>query len=135
MTSERSRTSADHSDIIVTLEHDLIEAQRARDESRLQRLVGDDFTMTAGVPGREVRSRSDWIDIALHRYEITEFEFEELVVQCYGSCAVARSRFRQRATLDGSRRNTAYRITDVWVFDEPLGWRVQARHTQRVEGD
>jgi ketosteroid isomerase-like protein len=119
---------------IIELEHGLMTALQHRDAAALKRYVGDDYTMTAGVTGREVRTREDWMRIGLEEYVIDEFEFEEMVVQHYGTCAIARSRFRQRAEMNGSRRNSTYRMTDVWIRNGDV-WQIQARHSQRVEGD
>jgi ketosteroid isomerase-like protein len=119
---------------IVNLEHRLMTAMQERDAAFLERTVGADYTMTAGVPGREVRNRSDWIDIALNQYVLEGFTFEELHVQLYPGCAVARSRFTQEASMNGSPRNSTYRMTDVWI-NAGEQWQIQARHSQRVAGD
>ena len=119
---------------VVALEVGLMTALQRRDAAALERYLGADYTMTAGVPGREVRNRADWLEIALSEYVLDDFTFEELVVQRYPGCAIARSRFTQRASMNGSPRNSTYRITDVWV-PGPAGWQVQARHSQRVAGD
>lgn len=116
------------------LEVGLMTALQQRDAAALERYLGADYTMTAGVPGREVRNRADWLEIGLHEYVLDDFTFEEMTVQLYPGCAVARSRFTQRASMNGSPRNSTYRITDVWV-PGPDGWQVQARHSQRVAGD
>ena len=60
--------------------------------------------------------------------------FEELVTQDYGTCAIVRSRYRQRARMGEQARNTTYRMTDVWVRGDH-GWQLQARHAQPVAGD
>jgi ketosteroid isomerase-like protein len=119
---------------ITDLEHGLMTAMQKRDAAFLERTVGADYTMTAGVAGREVRNRSDWIDIALTQYVLDDFTFEELHVQIYPGCAIARSRFTQQASMNGSPRNSTYRMTDVWIPSEGE-WQIQARHSQRVAGD
>lgn len=126
-------TSEVADDAIVGLEMELMGALQRRDASILERLVGADYTMTAGVPGREVRTRGDWLRIGLEEYLIDEFEFEEMHVQRYGDCAIARSRFRQRASMNGKPRSSTYRITDVWIRSAGE-WQIQARHSQVVEG-
>ena len=119
---------------ITELEHGLMTAVQKRDVAFLERTVGTDYTMTAGVTGREVRNRTDWIDIALTQYVLDDFTFEEMHVQLYAGCAIARSRFTQQASMNGSPRNSTYRMTDVWVPTDGE-WQIQARHSQRVAGD
>jgi ketosteroid isomerase-like protein len=65
---------------------------------------------------------------------IEEFDFEELAVQLYGPAAVVRSRYRQRGAMGAERRDTTFRMTDVWVRHDD-GWRLHVRHAQPVEGD
>jgi ketosteroid isomerase-like protein len=74
------------------LEHQWLEAVRKRDVERLDRLLGEEFTLTTGRPGNEVRSREDYLEIARDRYVIESFEFEELEVLPYGHVALVRSR-------------------------------------------
>lgn len=119
---------------IVELEHTVIEAVQRRDRALLEELLGDDFTLTTGRPGQEVRSRHEWLDVTASEYVIDDYRFEELTIQHYGGCAVARSRYRQHGHMGERPRNSVYRMTDVWVRG-PDGWRLQARHAQPVEGD
>lgn len=119
---------------IIELEHQVIRATQARDTEVLERLLGDGFTLTTGRPGKEVRARDEWMRVTEHRYEIDDYEFEELTVQAFEGCAIARSRYRQQARMGDLARNTVFRMTDVWVL-MPDGWKLQARHAQPVEGD
>ncbi|MBW3658910.1 MAG: nuclear transport factor 2 family protein [Actinobacteria bacterium] len=119
---------------IAELERTFMDAVRDRDMARLERLLGGDFTLTTGRRGREVRSRAEWLEVTDREYVIDDYAFEELEVQHYGSCAIARSRYRQVGRMGGERRDGAYRMTDVWVR-MPDGWRLQARHAQPVAGD
>ncbi len=121
-------------DDISELEHEVIRAVQARDMDALERLVGDGFTLTTGRPGKEVRSRDEWMRVTELEYVIDDYEFEELTVQPYEGCAIARSRYRQRARMGDRSRNTVFRMTDVWVQMSD-GWKLQARHAQPVEGD
>jgi ketosteroid isomerase-like protein len=119
---------------IEELEHRLMRAVADRDREELCQLLGEDFTLTTGRPGAEVRSREEWLSVTMGDYVISSFEFEQLVVQHYGHCAIARSRYRQAGAMGGARRNTTYRMTDVWVRTA-AGWRLEARHAQPVDGD
>jgi ketosteroid isomerase-like protein len=127
-------TDAASASEIVRLEHACMNALQARDLDTLERLLGHDFTLTTGRPGHEVRGRSEWLAVSRDDYRLEEYAFEELEVQHYGTCAVARSRFRQRGAMGDEPRNTTYRMTDVWVR-MPDGWKLQARHAQPIEGD
>lgn len=119
---------------ITDLEMAFIEAVQRKDIDLLERLLGEDFTLTTGRPGKEIRSRHEWLRVTEHEYVIEEHEFEELVVQDYGTCAVARSRYRQQGRIGQEARNTTYRITDVWIRMND-GWKLQARHAQPVQGN
>lgn len=121
-------------DDIIELEHEAIRAVQTRDMDALQRLVGEDFTLTTGRPGKEVRSRDEWMRVTELDYVIDDYDFEELVVQPYDGCAIVRSRYRQQARMGDRARNTVFRMTDVWI-ETSDGWQLQARHAQPVEGD
>ena len=109
-------------------------AVKSRDMETLELLLGDDFTLTTGRPGREVRSREDWLVVTQREYVVNHYDFEELEVQDYGTCAIVRSRYRQLARMGDQPRNTTYRMTDVWI-QMRTGWQLQARHAQPVEGE
>lgn len=121
-------------DDIIELEHEVIRAVQARDIDALERLLGDGFTLTTGRPGKEVRSREEWIRVSELEYVIDDYNFDELTVQRYDGCAIVRSRYRQQARMGHLPRNTVFRMTDVWVQTSD-GWKLQARHAQSVEGD
>lgn len=121
-------------DEIVDLATSFMDAVQRKDVDQLGRLLGDDFTLTTGRLGKEVRSRAEWLQVTEHDYEIEAYEFEELVVQHYGDCAVARSRYRQTGRMGAQSRNSTYRMTDVWVRMAD-GWKLQARHAQPIQGD
>lgn len=125
----------DPADEIVEAETQIMDALRQRDRDTLETLVGDDFTLTTGRPGAEVRSREEWLRVAVESYVLEDYEFEEITVQLYGDAAIARSRYRQRGALGDERRDTTYRMTDVWIRDSEGVWRLEARHAQPVEGD
>ena len=117
---------------IERLEVELMTALQQRDLATLEELLGDDFTLTTGRPGAEVRTRDEWLRISAGEYVVHDFVFEELVVQAYDGCAIARSRYRQRAEMAGQPRDGAYRMTDVWI-ETATGWRLQCRHAQPLD--
>jgi ketosteroid isomerase-like protein len=116
------------------LEERFMKAVAARDMATLEALVGRDFTLTTGRPGAEVRSREEWMRITSTSYVLEAFSFEELVVLVYPGCAIVRARYSQTGSMDGQRRDSTFRMTDVWV-GEPGRWQLQARHAQPIEGD
>ena len=115
MSWSHARKTVPDIDEITGLETALIQAVQRKDIDQLERLLGEDFTLTTGRAGSEVRSREEWLRVTEREYVIEEHEFEELIVQHYGTCAVARSRYRQLGRMGQQARNTTYRMTDVWV--------------------
>ena len=86
---------------LIRLEHAWMEAVRSRDVAFLDDLLGEEFTLTTGRPGNEVRGRQEYIDITRERYVIEDFQFEDLDVHIYGDAAMVRSRYAQRGSMDG----------------------------------
>ena len=114
------------------LEHRWVEAVRDRDHETLERVLGEEFTLTTGRPGNEVRSRAEYMEIARDRYVIESFEFTELEVRTYGHVAIVRSRYRQTGSMDGAERNQTYLMTDVWVRRAGR-WQAVTRHVSPLE--
>jgi ketosteroid isomerase-like protein len=109
------------------LEVEFMEAVKRRDISYLDGVLGENFVLTTGRPGAEVRSREEWLEVTWNRYRIESFEFEWLRVEAYGDAAVVRSRYRQSATMDDQDRSSAYLMTDVWIRREGV-WQLVTRH-------
>ena len=114
------------------LEHQWVEAVRDRDHETLERVLGEEFTLTTGRPGNEVRSRAEYMEIVRDRYVIESFEFTELEVRTYGHVAIVRSRYRQTGSMDGAERNQTYLMTDVWVRRAGR-WQAVTRHVSPLE--
>jgi hypothetical protein len=92
-----------------------MEAVRDRQLGWLDEHLGDEFTLTTGRPGAPVRGRAEWLAITGGRYEIDELAFDEIEALDYGATGVVRSRYRQRGSMDGERRDQVFLMTDVWV--------------------
>lgn len=92
-----------------------MEAVRDRDVEWLAERLGPEFTLTTGRPGAPVRGRDEWLAITRDRYVIEEFSFDELEVLDLGPVGVARSRYRQRGSMDGDDRTQTFLMTDVWA--------------------
>jgi ketosteroid isomerase-like protein len=109
-------------------ERELQAAVAARDVAALERLLGQEFTLTTGRPGNEVRGRAEYLGITASRYAIDEYRFEELeVIELGPGAAVVRSRYVQRGSMDGADRSQPFLMTDVWAR-RPAGWQLVTRH-------
>jgi Domain of unknown function (DUF4440) len=90
-------------------------AVRDRELDWLDRHLGSEFTLTTGRQGAPVRGRAEWLEITADRYVIEEFHFNAFEALDYGEVGVVRSRYRQRASMDGDDRTQEFLMTDVWV--------------------
>jgi ketosteroid isomerase-like protein len=124
----------DNYDEIEGLTWRFMRAVQERDMDLLEELLSDDFTLTTGRPGAEVRTRAQWLRNTERHYRIFEFSFDELIVQRYSDCAAVRSRYRQNGVMGHSPRNSVFRMTDLWVLHRE-GWKLHVRHAQPIEGD
>jgi ketosteroid isomerase-like protein len=109
-------------------ERELQAAVAARDLPTLDRLLGQEFTLTTGRPGNEVRGRAEYLEITASHYIIDEYRFDELeVIELGPGAAVVRSRYAQRGSMDGADRTQPFLMTDVWAH-RPAGWQLVTRH-------
>ena len=114
------------------LEHEWMRAVRDRDIAFLDAVLAEEFKLTTGRRGAEVRGRQEWLDITRDRYVIEEFSFSELEVLPLGDAAVVRSRYRQRGRMDDQDRTQEFLMTDV--FARRVGeWRAVTRHISPLE--
>jgi acyl-CoA thioester hydrolase len=121
-----TRVAPEHE--LATLEHELQQAVADRDLARLERLLGPEFALTTGRPGHEVRGRAEYLDVTANSYRIESFDFESLeVLELGAQAAVVRSRYVQRASMDGADRSQPYLMTDAWTR-RPGGWQIVSRH-------
>lgn len=112
---------------LARLEAEFMEAVKRRDVAYLDRMLGENFVLTTGRTGAEVRCRQEWLEVTRESYRIESFEFEWLRVEVYGDAAVVRSRYRQKAKMGGVDRTGSYLMTDVWVRQQE-GWLLVTRH-------
>jgi ketosteroid isomerase-like protein len=112
---------------LAALEDAFMRAVQGRDMDFLERSLGEEFTLTTGRPGAEVRSRAEWLEITRGSYVIESFEFEELDARVYGEAALVRSRYSQRGRMGEADRSTTYLMTDVWV-QRDRRWQLVTRH-------
>lgn len=112
---------------LARLEGEFMEAVKRHDVDCLERMLGENFVLTTGRAGAEIRSRQEWLKVTRRSYRIESFGFEWVRVEAYGEAAVVRSHYYQRATMEGLNRTGSYLMTDVWVRREGT-WRLVTRH-------
>ena len=105
-----------------------MKAVAERDVSWLERHLGEEFSLTTGRPGAEIRSRAEWLAVTRDRYVIESFEFSAIDVRTYGHVAVVAVRYRQSGSLDGRDRSSEYLMTDVWIRRKG-SWQLVSRHS------
>jgi hypothetical protein len=93
---------------------------------------GEEFTLTTGRPGAEIRQRQEWLDITRERYVIEAFRFESLDVRVYGDAAVVRSRYAQKGRMGNRDRDQTFLMTDVFVCRDGR-WQPATRHVSPLE--
>ena len=98
-----------------------------REMAFLETLLAPEFTLTTGRPGAEVRTREEYLAVTRDHYEVSEWSFEDVVVQNYKRFAVVRSRYRQSARMGEEDRSGTYLMTDALV-KQGGRWRAVARH-------
>lgn len=114
-------------DELIRLQNQWADAVQRRDLAFLERLLGEEFTLTTGRPGFEMASRQEWLDVTRDRYIVESFEYLHFDIHVYGDVAVVRSRYRQKGSMDGKDRSTTYLMTDVWVRQDGR-WQAVSRH-------
>ena len=120
---------AEHSteDVLVALEHEWTQAIVENDMDRLERIVGQEYTLAANnFPGGRTRlSRQEWMD-TLPAYEVHSYKFANVIVHDYEDAAVVLADLGLRATVRGEDRSGSFAVTDVWVKRDGH-WQVVAR--------
>jgi ketosteroid isomerase-like protein len=114
-------------DDLIRLANELAQAVQSRDMEFLEAHLGEEFTLTTGRPGAEVRSRSEWLAVTRDEYIVDSFEFDDLTVQDYGDVALVRSRYSQMGSMGEQNRTGSYLMSDVWVRRDGR-WQLVARH-------
>jgi hypothetical protein len=113
------------------LEAEFTKSVKRRDIACLDRVLGENFVLTTGQLGAEIRPRQRWLEVTRDDYRIEAFGFEWLRVEAYGEAAVVRSRYRQRATMGGRDRSSAYLMTDAWIRRQGA-WCLVTRHVSSL---
>jgi catechol 2,3-dioxygenase-like lactoylglutathione lyase family enzyme/ketosteroid isomerase-like protein len=112
---------------LVRLEHAWMDAVQRRDLPFLERLLGEEFTLTTGRPGAEMRRRAEYLEVTREVYVIDEFSFDEVAAHAHGDAGFVRSRYRQRGRMGEEDRTQTFLMTDVF-FRRGGRWQAVARH-------
>jgi hypothetical protein len=114
-------------DELVATEHEWAQAVLENDMEKLERIVGQEYTLAANnFPGGRTRlSRQEWM-ATVPVYEVHSHEFSDFVVHSYGDTGVVRANLELRGSVRGEVRIGSFTPTDVWVKREGR-WQVVAR--------
>jgi len=112
---------------LVALEHEWAQAVLENDMEKLERIVGQEYTLAANnFPGGRTRlSRQEWM-ATVPVYEVHSYEFRDLVVHSYGDAAVVLANLHLQGSVQGEDRSGSSALTDVWVKRDGR-WQVVAR--------
>ena len=105
-------------------------ALRDRDWELARSYMRDDFSITTAGWIDAPLGADAWLESVAGRYQLDEFDYDDVVVRRYGDVAVLQSRSHQSGTLNdtGEPWSGTFRYTDVWVFDAARGWQIAVRH-------
>jgi ketosteroid isomerase-like protein len=110
------------------------EAVRDRDLDALEALLAPEFELWTGRPAAPTRTRAEYLEITATRYVLETFEIEALdVLELGPDAVVVRSRYRQRGSMDGERRDEAFLLTDVFSRRDER-WLAVHRHSSGLGG-
>ncbi len=105
-------------------------ALRDRDWSDARAFMRDDFLITTAGWVDAPLGVDTWLESLAGRYQLDHFEYQEILVRRYGNVAVVLSRSTQAGRMldTGEAWAGTFRYTDVWIEEDPGGWRIAARH-------
>ena len=114
-------------DELVTLEHEWAQAVVENDMEKLERIVGQEYTLAANnFPGGRTRfSRQEWMT-TVPAFKVHSYDFRDFEVRSYGDAAVVLATLELRGSVRGEDRSGSSTLTDVWVKRDGR-WQVVAR--------
>jgi ketosteroid isomerase-like protein len=114
-------------DELIALEHEWAQAVLHNDMEKLERIVGQEYTLAANnFPGGRARlSRQEWM-ATVSVYEVHSYEFRDSVIHSYGDAAVVLANLDLQGSVQGEDRSGSFALTDVWVKRDGR-WQVVAR--------
>lgn len=112
---------------MIALEHRWLSAVQKRDMSTLEEILAADFILLAGRRGRELRSRTEYMEVIRTVYVVWSYELEPLDVRIYKTTAIVGSRYSQKGRMADLDRTGDYLMSDVFMRID-RGWRAVLRH-------
>jgi ketosteroid isomerase-like protein len=112
---------------LVALEHEWAQAIVENNMEKLERIVGQEYTLAANnFPGGRTRfSRQEWM-ATVPVCEVHSYKLANAVVHDYKEAAVVLADLELRATVRGEDRSGSFTLTDVWAKRNGR-WQVVAR--------
>ena len=114
---------------IMALQHDWMKAVMAHDETTLQQILADDFTLTSVHSGGELVGKAAYM-ASFGKVRNSRFSFRDVVIRIYGEMAVVNSRFHQQYAGESKESAGEFLLTDVWVKRDGR-WQAVSRHASR----
>ena len=115
------------------LETQLVQAEQAKDEPTLNRLLGDDFEVWTPELSGEPVPRDDWQKQALAR-KLLAFRIEQTAVKAISDeIVVASFILEETAEHDSKAKATHHFVVDVWKKNGDA-WQLTDRYSSRVAG-
>ncbi len=119
--------------IFSDLETQLLQAQQAKDEPALNRLLGDEFEVWTPELSGDPIPRDDWRKRALAQ-KLSSFRIEQMAVKAMSDeIVVASFLLEETAEHDGKGRASNRFVVDVWKKNGDV-WQLAERYSSRVAG-
>jgi hypothetical protein len=118
-------------ELFTKLERDWIQAVQEKDQTALDAILAPEFMLRSSEEPENPQLRADWIDRALHRYQIRTFSHRALAMRAFLGVAIVSFVQSQQATIDGKDYSGDYFIVDLWEVNHGQ-WQVSARYVAPV---
>src|SRR5262245_32411405 len=112
---------------LMQLEQEWMEAWKRRDMAVLERLLAPDYEFVLSTNPQRVFTRAEWLG-RVNGYTCESFAFTAISARILEPYAVVRSKFKQKATVDGEDRSYEFFLVDLWRRTART-WQVVARHS------
>ena len=122
-------------ELFAGLEREWMDAVQASNLATLERVLAPEFVLSAAIAGEPLEDtpRRLYLEACKGFYKIHSYSFDEVRATTYGDLAVVEARYRQKATLGGTRaRSAEFFLTDVWR-KQGGHWQVVHRLSSRPE--
>ena len=113
---------------LLALENEWAFAVTAKDRTKLDRLMSDDFLMLSQVSTGPLVDKKTFIDNVLTQLELFSFSYEEVRVQVRRDVAIVHSKYKFVSAFGSRQWAGTSLLTDTWIREDGR-WRVVARHS------